>query len=126
MSGRKRCLVLAVLVTVFAVAAVFAFTAPARALPEYSAQTGEPCATCHISPSGGGLRTPRGQAWVGSGRSGTVPVLEDALALLGVHLAVNEADFVAPLDPARPIEKPGAVAFDQAQVRQWLNTYEGN
>ena len=25
-----------------------------KALPEYSSQTGEPCATCHLSPSGGG------------------------------------------------------------------------
>ncbi len=30
--------------------------ATAQALPEYSAQTGEPCASCHISPSGGGAR----------------------------------------------------------------------
>jgi hypothetical protein len=35
----------------------------AQALPEYSAQVGEPCSSCHISPSGGGPRGPRGQAW---------------------------------------------------------------
>ena len=37
---------------------------PGEALPEYSAQTGEPCATCHVSPSGGGPPRP---AWAGLG-----------------------------------------------------------
>ncbi len=77
---------------------------PSQALPEYSAQTGEPCATCHISPSGGGLRTPRGQGWIGSGRPGAVPALADALALLGVRLKVNEKDFVALPGPAKAAE----------------------
>jgi hypothetical protein len=126
MNGRRRFLILAVLVTLCALFAAFALTAPARALPEYSAQTGEPCATCHISPSGGGLRTPRGQAWVGSHRPGTVPALEEALSLLGVHLTVNQADYLAPGDAAKPSEKPSTTASDQVQVRQWLNTYEGN
>jgi hypothetical protein len=106
--------------------AVFALAPQARALPEYSTQTGEPCATCHISPSGGGLRTPRGQAWVGASRPGTVPALADALALLGVHLTVDEADFVAPPDAAQPIQAPAVVTAERAELRQWLNTYEGN
>jgi hypothetical protein len=48
---------------------------PSLALPEYSVQTGEPCASCHVSPSGGGVRTPRGQAWVAEERPSTVPDL---------------------------------------------------
>jgi len=62
--------------------------ATAQALPEYSAQTGEPCASCHISPSGGGPRGPRGQAWVASGKPGAVPDTLEALELLGVELSV--------------------------------------
>ena len=125
MRGR-RLLILATLVAVCSVCGTLAVTPAARALPEYSAQTGEPCATCHISASGGGLRTPRGQAWVGSKRPGTVPALDDALALLGVHLRMNQADFVAPASPAQPVGEPGAGAADQQQVRHWLATYEGN
>ena len=126
MSRHGRFVVLGVLVVLLAAFSALALTVPARALPEYSAQTGEPCATCHISPSGGGLRTPRGQAWVGSHRPGSVPALEDALALLGVHLTVNQADFVAPANAAVPIVPPGAAVFDTAKVRQWLDAYEGN
>jgi hypothetical protein len=103
-----------------------ALTAPARALPEYSAQTGEPCATCHVSPSGGGIRTPRGQAWVGDHRPGTVPALNDALSLLGVKLTVNEADFVAPAAPPAAPEQPSSLGVRGTRLREWLNRYEGN
>jgi hypothetical protein len=103
-----------------------ALTPPARALPEYSAQTGEPCATCHTSPSGGGLRTPRGQAWVADRRSGTVPALDAALALLGVRLTVNEADFVAPDVSPQPAKQPSTGYVAEPELRQWLNRYEGN
>ncbi len=36
---------------------------PVHALPEYAARTGESCATCHVSPGGGGPRTLRGLLW---------------------------------------------------------------
>jgi len=108
------------------VAALLLASQPTGALPEYSTQTGEPCASCHISPSGGGLRTPRGQAWVGGGRPGTVPALNDALALLGVRLKVHEADFVAlpaAVKPAEPLAAPPAQA---EQMRAWLRMHAGN
>lgn len=121
------------LVFVVALALVLVASQPTGALPEYSEQTGEPCAGCHISPSGGGLRTPRGQAWVASGRPGVVPNLTDSLALLGVRLTVDEADFVAPSDGVRtPPEPPAVVPAEAApvepgeQLRSWLRTYAGN
>ncbi len=98
----------------------------AEALPEYSAQTGEPCATCHLSPSGGGPRGPRGQAWVGSGKPGVVPDLVEALSLLGIQLDVDESQYQAPDQPA-PEAQPLAVEPAQAgQIHQWLRNYDGN
>ena len=119
-------LLLIVLLIVAASALALAAVHPSQALPEYSAQTGEPCATCHISPSGGGLRTPRGQGWIGSGRPGAVPTLADALALLGVRLKVNEKDFVA-LPGAAKAAEPLKVKTDQSrQINMVLKNYEGN
>jgi mono/diheme cytochrome c family protein len=101
-------------------------TPATQALPEYAAQTGEPCASCHISPSGGGARTPRGQAWVGAGKPGQVPALVEALEILGVKLSVDPADFRAStttIAPARPLQlKP--VEAQQLQAR--LRSYDGN
>lgn len=34
---------------------------PAAALPDYAAKTGQPCATCHVNPAGGGARNSFGQ-----------------------------------------------------------------
>lgn len=101
-------------------------TSQARALPEYSVQTGEPCATCHISPSGGGPRGPRGQAWVGEGKPGAVPGLIEALESLGVHLDVDETYFQATsesVEPARPLELSPVEA---EKLLDWLNDYDGN
>jgi hypothetical protein len=117
------------LVALSIIALVFAALAPAApagALPEYSAQTGEPCATCHNSPSGGGLRTPRVQAWVADSRPGAAPSLSEALALLGVKLSVNEADFVAPDARPRPAAQPASGDVAEPELRQWLNRYGGN
>lgn len=101
-------------------------SSPAQALPEYSAQTGEPCASCHYSPSGGGVRTPRGQAWVGSGKPGIVPGLVESLELLGVHMEVDETDFLAPdADPAPPEPLPLTSGEAEAIYRQ-LQDYRGN
>lgn len=57
---------------------------PAHALPEYSTRTGEPCATCHVSPGGGGPRTMRGLLWVGANRPAEVPELEGILLAPGI------------------------------------------
>ncbi len=99
---------------------------PTQALPEYSTQTGEPCATCHVSPSGGGLRTPRGQAWVGADKPRAVPDLTQSLELLGVHLDVDESAYVtAPesVPPAGPLNlRPGEADI----IHNWLKDYEGN
>ena len=46
------------------VVAALAVPAPVVARPEYAAATGQPCATCHVSPAGGGPRTPIGQAFM--------------------------------------------------------------
>lgn len=101
-------------------------TSRAVALPEYSAQVGEPCASCHVSPSGGGPRAPRGTAWVASNKPGAVPDLLQALDLLGVRLDVNPLDYnVVPQDiaPAAVIEAlPGL----PSELLQNLRDYEGN
>lgn len=97
-----------------------------RALPEYSAQTGEPCATCHISPSGGGPRGPRGQAWVASSKPGAVPDLVQSLELLGVELSVDPAYFVAP-DAFIPDEPQlETVTWQGPPLYRWLINYDGN
>lgn len=54
---------------------VFAAQQPAHALPEYAARTGQPCATCHVNPAGGGPRTLRGLLWVSQGKPDQVPSL---------------------------------------------------
>ena len=99
---------------------------PTQALPEYATQTGEPCATCHLSPSGGGLRTPRGQAWVGAGKPGTVPGLTEALELLGVHLEVDQSAYLAPTGPIPPAEPLRLKAGQAKALHDWLKDYEGN
>ena len=99
---------------------------PTYALPEYATTTGEPCATCHISPSGGGLRTVRGQAWVGGGKPGAVIDLAASLELLGVHITIDEADYLAPGGEA-PAAQPLRLEPAQAQrVHEWLRQYQGN
>jgi mono/diheme cytochrome c family protein len=99
---------------------------PTQALPEYASQTGEPCASCHISPSGGGLRTPRGLAWVAAGKPGAVPELTEALKSLGVQLKTDESDYVAvpqSVPPAAPLQ----LKTGQAKaIHDWLKDYEGN
>jgi mono/diheme cytochrome c family protein len=98
----------------------------AGALPEYSAQTGEPCASCHISPSGGGPRGPRGQAWVASNKPGAVPDTLQALELLGVELTVDPAYFtVTDLE----VQAPEALETTSGQGQplfRWLSQYDGN
>jgi hypothetical protein len=98
----------------------------ARALPEYSAQTGEPCATCHVSPSGGGPRGPRGQAWVASSKPGAVPDLTQSLEILGVELTIDPAYFTATdvqISEAEPLE---IVTWQGQPLYRWLGEYDGN
>ena len=98
----------------------------AGALPEYSAQTGEPCATCHLSPSGGGPRGVRGQAWVGSSKPGAVPTLIEALELLGIHLEVDERQFQSSGELV-PQPQPLQVQPEQAEsMHNHLKNYDGN
>jgi hypothetical protein len=97
-----------------------------RALPEYSVQLGEPCSTCHASPSGGGQRTPRGQAWVGEGKPGSVPGLMDSLELLGVRLLIDQSDYLSrpdSIEPAAPLQLEPAQA---EAIFKHLKDYEGN
>ena len=123
----KRFLIL--LGSLLVVTALFLAFIPAStvdALPEYSAQTGEPCASCHISPSGGGPRGPRGQAWGASNKPGAVPDLLAALELLGVDLTVDPAYFtVTDLE----VQEPEALETKSGQgqpLYRYLNQYNGN
>ena len=96
------------------------------AMPEYATQLGEPCATCHISPAGGGLRTARGQAWVAREKPGVVPTLEEAMQILGVKTTINPADY-APAPLPRP--KPTMLNRDESPKKNWqawLSDHAGN
>ncbi len=98
----------------------------ADALPEYASQTGEPCASCHISPSGGGPRGPRGQAWVASGKPGAVPDTLESLELLGVELNVDPANFtVTDLEVQEP-EALETTSGPGQPLYRWLSDYDGN
>ena len=55
-----------------------------HALPEYASNTGEPCATCHVNPGGGGPRTLRGLLWVANGRPDAVPEIGNIQIAPGV------------------------------------------
>jgi len=76
---------LAVVGVVFVLVLTVAFLAnPAHALPEYARRTGEPCATCHVNPGGGGPRTLRGALWASKGKPDAVPPLPNVLLAPGV------------------------------------------
>lgn len=125
----KRVLLLSTLCLAVLLLALALTNQPSQALPEYSAQTGEPCATCHVSPSGGGLRTPRGQAWVGSGKPGAVPDLNEALSVLGVNLQVDESQYAAPAGQEAPAAEPLRLKVKEGQagkIHGWLAGYAGN
>jgi hypothetical protein len=121
----KRLLLLSTLLIVVILAMALS-SQPTHALPEYAAQTGEPCATCHVSPSGGGLRTPRGQAWVADGKSGTVPDLAQALELLGVHLETDESAYVTVPETIPPAGSLNLKTGQARALHNWLKDYAGN
>lgn len=57
---------------------VFAAWPAAHALPEYATRTGQPCATCHANPAGGGPLAMRGLLWVAEGKPDQVPQLSES------------------------------------------------
>ena len=123
----KRFLILfGSLLLIAALSLVLMPNSTAKALPEYSSQTGEPCATCHVSPSGGGPRGPRGQAWVASSKPGAVPDLVQSLELLGVELSVDLANFVATDLPVPEAETLGTATWKGQPLYRWLREYDGN
>lgn len=71
-------------IVVVALAAIWMRAGGAYALPEYAERTGEPCATCHVNPGGGGPRTLRGLLWAARGRPDQVPALPNVLLAPGV------------------------------------------
>ncbi|MBI4789151.1 MAG: hypothetical protein HY782_19135 [Chloroflexi bacterium] len=99
---------------------------PARAMPEYAARVGEPCASCHVSPAGGGLRNVRGQAWIASDKPALVPSTADALKALGLQLP---ADMSIYTDAPSSIPTPAPLRLRLDKYRPLLERlfdYEGN
>lgn len=76
-------LVAVVLISIFLFFSVWG-SIPGHALPEYAMRTGEPCATCHVSPGGGGPRTLRGLLWAARGKPDKVPDLPNLLLAPGI------------------------------------------
>lgn len=70
----KRYLFLVVALVLAAVFVIFSYR-QTRGMPDYAARTGEPCATCHVNPAGGGMLADRGRAWVAAGKPDKVPAL---------------------------------------------------
>ena len=101
-------------------------TSTAQALPEYAAQTGEPCSSCHISPSGGGPRGPRGQAWVASDKPGAVPDLMASLELLGVEFSVDQTYFTEAASQVQEAEALKVSPLQSQKIFRWLSRYDGN
>ena len=123
----KRFLIfLGVLILVTAMFLALLPASTVEALPEYSAQTGEPCASCHISPSGGGPRGPRGQAWVASEKPGYVPDTLEALELLGVELTVDPTYFTVADLKVQEAEALEVTSGPGQPLYRWLGGYDGN
>jgi mono/diheme cytochrome c family protein len=76
--------ILALVLGVCLIITAFLGVQTAQALPEYAARTNEPCATCHVSPGGGGPRTLRGLLWAARGKPDKVPTLPGILIAPGV------------------------------------------
>lgn len=75
---------IALLAVLFVMILVLITPRPTQALPEYAQRTGEPCATCHVSPGGGGPRTMRGLLWIADGRPDKVRAFAGILLAPGV------------------------------------------
>lgn len=122
----RRSVILTILLTLIMAVLLVTLAADVQALPEYSSQTGEPCASCHISPSGGGPRGPRGQAWVGSGKPGEVPDTVQALEILGVHLEVDHSAYLPSSEVIQPSAPLKRTSSELRALYQWLSDYQGN
>ena len=121
----QRSILILFLVTTLVVLA-FAFAVPTRAMPEYAARVGEPCASCHVSPAGGGLRNVRGQAWVAENKPGQVPSTLDALKILGVQLP-SDMSIYSNAPASQPTPAPLHLqAENLAPLMERLLNYEGN
>ncbi len=121
----KRLLLLSTLL-IAVILAMMLTSEPAQALPEYAVQMGDPCTTCHVSPSGGGTFTISGLAWLASDKFGAVPSRAKALELLGVNIQVNQKNYIAvpgKIPPAPPLRVEPAQA---RKIHAWLEKYEGN
>ena len=119
----KRFFVILMLVTI---AIPFGLTPTANAMPEYATRTGEPCGTCHMSASGGGLRSPRGQAWVAQSKPNAVPSLAESLKILGVNVTTNPADYLAPTTQPPPASPLVTRYEKKMQLLDRLLEYGGN
>jgi hypothetical protein len=113
--------------TMILVAIIISFLPASQifAMPEYATRVGEPCGTCHTSASGGGLRNPRGQAWVAEGKPNTVPTIEESLKILGVNAVANPADYTAPTTlplPAAPL----TISSEHKKLLSGLLDSQGN
>jgi hypothetical protein len=97
-----------------------------NAMPEYATRVGEPCGTCHTSASGGGLRNPRGQAWVAQGKPNTVPAMNESLQILGVKMTADPSDYVSPT-AAPAAAAPLATRYERKMMlRIMLLEFSGN
>ncbi|MEI6289161.1 MAG: cytochrome c [Chloroflexota bacterium] len=88
-TNARQLLSLQLVIGILVVVGIFSFimfwgAIPGHALPEYANRTGEPCATCHVSPGGGGPRTLRGLLWASKGKPDKVPDLAGVMAAPGV------------------------------------------
>ena len=123
----KNFLIILGALLVIALSFIVLFTpSTAQALPEYATQTGEPCFSCHNSPSGGGSRGPRGLAWVASNKPGIIPDLMESLELLGVKLTVDETYFTEVTSPVQEAEILEVSPVQTPKLFHWLSLYDGN
>jgi len=115
-----------IFLTLIIIIIAIAWTPTANAMPEYATRTGEPCNSCHTSSAGGGLRSPRGQAWVAQAKPNAVPTLDESLKILGVNITTNPADYLAP-STMPPAPAPLATRFaKKLQLLERLLEYDGN
>jgi mono/diheme cytochrome c family protein len=106
--------------------AVVLTVSAALAMPEYANEVGEPCGACHISAAGGGLRAPRGQAWVAQQKPATVPSLDESLRVLGVRITGDPADYLAASEPPSA-PSPLATRYERKmRLVEILLAYGGN
>ena len=72
--ARRRLATLIPAISFVSLLASITRSTPTAALPQYSTAIGEPCATCHANPAGGGPLTPLGAAFAAIPSHGMDPV----------------------------------------------------